>query len=682
MARHDLTKTAIPGKLAGERSSATPKPPDEANDAAAAKNGKDGKKKIRWSEAWQEASVLVWARRGRLALGLVVMLINRLSGLVLPASSKYLIDDVLTKGRTELLMPIALVTGAATLVQAVTSYALSQLLGIAAQAAITEMRRAVHEHITHLPVRYFDKTQSGVLISRVMTDAEGIRNLVGTGLVQLTGSIVTAVLSLVILFYLNWHLTLITLIILGAFGGVMGYAFKKLRPLFRERGKINAEVTGRLTQALGGIRVVKAYTAEKREQIVFAQGVHKLLRNVTQSMTGVSVTTALSTVIVGIIGVMMILIGGNAILARTMTIGDFVMYLFFTGMMAAPVVQMASIGTQITEAFAGLDRIREVKQTLAEDAEDASKASLDTLHGEVAFDHVWFEYNPGVPVLKGITFTAPAGSTTALVGSSGSGKSTLVSLVMAFNRPFKGTIRIDGQDLDALKLASYRSHLGIVLQDNFLFDGTVAENIRYGKPHASMDEVREAARIALLRRVRRGVRRQVRHGRRRARRAPVWRAAAARGDCARHPRRPAHPDPGRSDVEPRQRERAQDPGRAAHAAARAHDVRHRAPAVDDPQRRPDPRARGRRDRRARLAPRAGAARRTLQAAPRSPVRLGAGSLRQPRRGPGRRRGPQAAAGAGRSGLLIPDDSGVVRPRTAGADRQAVRAAARPRRRVR
>ena len=440
--------------------------------------------------------MLVWARRGRLALGLALMLVNRLSGLVLPASSKYLIDDVLTKGRTELLMPIALVTGAATFVQAITSYALSQVLGIAAQAAITEMRRAVHEHITHLPVRYFDKTQSGVLISRVMSDAEGIRNLVGTGLVQLAGSIVTAVLSLAVLFYLNWHLTLITLIILGAFGGVMGYAFKKLRPLFRERGKINAEVTGRLTQALGGIRVVKAYTAEKREQIVFAQGVHKLLRNVTESMTGVSMTTALSTVIVGIIGVVMILIGGNAILARTMTIGDFVMYLFFTGMMAAPVVQMASIGTQITEAFAGLDRIREVKQTLAEDAEDGGKASLDTLRGEVIFDHVWFEYNPGVPVLKGITFTAPAGSTTALVGSSGSGKSTLVSLVMAFNRPVKGAIRIDGRDLDDLKLASYRSHLGIVLQDNFLFDGTIAENIRYGKPHASMDEVKEAARIA------------------------------------------------------------------------------------------------------------------------------------------------------------------------------------------
>jgi ABC-type multidrug transport system fused ATPase/permease subunit len=499
VARHDLNRTAIPGKLAGERSSATPKPPEDGADAragASGKDGKDAKKKIRWSEAWQEASVLVWARRGRLAIGLVVMLINRLSGLVLPASSKFLIDDVLTKGRTELLMPIALVTGAATVVQAITTYVLSQLLGIAAQGAITEMRRAVHEHITRLPVRYFDKTQSGVLISRVMTDAEGIRNLVGTGLVQLVGSVVTALLSLIVLFYLSWHLTLITLVILGAFGGVMGYAFKKLRPLFRERGKINAEVTGRLTQALGGIRVVKAYTAEKREQIVFAEGVHKLLRNVTASMTGVSVTTSLSTVIVGIIGVVMILVGGDAILDRSMTLGDFIMYLFFTGMMAAPVVQIASIGTQITEAFAGLDRIREVKQTIAEDAEDAGKASLDTMRGEIGFEDVWFEYNPGVPVLKGISFVAPAGSTTALVGSSGSGKSTLVSLVMAFNRPLRGVLRVDGHDLNDLKLTSYRSHLGIVLQDNFLFDGTVADNIRYGKPHASLDEVKEAARIA------------------------------------------------------------------------------------------------------------------------------------------------------------------------------------------
>jgi ABC-type multidrug transport system fused ATPase/permease subunit len=479
------------GAMRGPRSertrTAVPQPTDPK---------KPEKKKIRWSEAWQEASVLLWARRGRLVLGMVLMLVNRLSGLVLPASSKLVIDDVIGKSRHDLLLPIALASGAATVVQAITSYALSQVLGVAAQRAITEMRRDVHEHITRLPVRFFDTTQSGVLISRVMTDAEGIRNLVGTGLVQLVGSVVTAVLALGVLFYLNWHLTLVTISVLAAFGGVMSYAFRRLRPLFRERGKINAEVTGRLGQALGGIRVVKAYTAEKREQIVFAKGVHKLLRNIAESMTGVSATTAMSTVIIGIIGVVMIAIGGRAIVAGTMTLGDFIMYIFFTGLMAAPVVQIASIGTQITEAFAGLDRIREIRQTATEDADDASKAGLADVHGEVALEDVWFEYTPGVPVLKEIAFRAPAGSTTALVGSSGSGKSTLVSLVMAFNRPTRGLVRIDGRDLADLPLADYRSRLGIVLQDNFLFDGTVAENIAYGKPHATREEIRQAARIA------------------------------------------------------------------------------------------------------------------------------------------------------------------------------------------
>ncbi len=485
------TSTAAPARTGQSPPSAGARP-------VAADGQKDPreKRRIRWSEAWQEATLLIWTRRGRLSLGLVLMFVNRLSGLVLPGSSKLLIDDVFGKGRHELLMPIALAAGAATVVQAITSFALSQVLGVAAQRAITEMRRAVHEHITHLPVRYFDTTQSGILISRVMTDADGIRNLVGTGLVQLTGGLVTAAFALAVLFYLNWTLTLVTILVLAAFGGVMGYAFRKLRPIFRERGKINAEVTGRLAQALGGIRVVKAYTAEKREQIVFSQGVHRLLRNVASSMTGVSATTALSTVIVGIIGVVMIVVGGRSIIGGSMTLGDFVMYIFFTGLMAAPVVQIASIGTQITEAFAGLDRIREVKQTLAENAQDAGKASVSELEGEVVFDRVWFEYTPGVPVLKGVSFTAPAGSTTALVGSSGSGKSTLVSLVMAFNRPTQGTVRVDGRDLDGLRLTDYRSHLGIVLQDNFLFDGTVADNIRYGKPHATLDEVREAARIA------------------------------------------------------------------------------------------------------------------------------------------------------------------------------------------
>jgi subfamily B ATP-binding cassette protein MsbA len=456
----------------------------------------EGKKKIRWSEAWEEARVLLWARRGRLAIGMGLMLVNNLSSMVLPASSKYVIDEVIGKGRRELLVPLALAAGLATLIQALSSFALSQVLGVAAQRAITEMRRKVEEHIMRLPVRFFDTTQSGVLISRVMTDAEGIRNLVGSGLVQLTGSIVTAVLALGVLLYVNWHLTIITILVLAAFAAVMSVAFKKLRPLFRERGKIQADITGRLAQSLGGIRVVKAYTAEKREEIVFTKGVHKLLRNIAQSMTGVSATTAMSTVIIGIVGVVMILVGGGSILNGSMTLGDFFMYIFFTGLLAAPVVQIASIGTQITEAFAGLDRIREIRAAATEDAGDAVLAPHDYVRGDIEFDDVWFEYNPGVPVLKGVSFKAPAGSTTALVGSSGSGKSTLVSLVMAFNRPSAGMIRVDGRDLSSLRLADYRSQLGIVLQENFLFDGTIAENIRYGRPHASLDEVREVSKIA------------------------------------------------------------------------------------------------------------------------------------------------------------------------------------------
>ena len=363
------------------------------------------------------------------------MLVNRVVGLVLPATSKYLIDDVIGKGRADLLMPLALAAGAATIVQAVTSFALSQVLGVAAQRAITDMRRRVEAHVARLPVRYFDSTQSGVLISRIMTDAEGIRNLVGTGLVQLTGSVVTAAIALGILFYLNWWLTLATIVALAAFGGAMALAFNRLRPLFRERGKINAEVTGRLNETLGGIRIVKTYTAEKREELVFTKGVHRLFRNIAKSITGVSAITAFSTVVVGVIGVIMIVVGGRSILAGAMTLGDFIIYILFTGLMAAPVVQIASIGTQISEAFAGLDRIRELLEMATEDDEDSGKAPLGPIDGEVMFEHVGFEYNAGVPVLKDVSFHAPAGTTTALVGSSGSGKSTLISLVMAFNRP-------------------------------------------------------------------------------------------------------------------------------------------------------------------------------------------------------------------------------------------------------
>jgi ABC-type multidrug transport system fused ATPase/permease subunit len=454
------------------------------------------KKRFSPSAAWRDARELIWANRNRLALGMVIMLINRLVGLVLPASSKYLIDDVVLKHRSELILPLALAAGGATLIQAFSTFALSQVLGVAAQRAITEMRKSVQEHVTRLPTRYFDSTQTGVLISRIMTDAEGIRNLVGSGLVQLAGGLVTAVIAVGVLFYLNWRLTSIIIVALGAFGGSMAIAFKRLRPLFRERGQINAEVTGRLTESLGGIRIVKAYAAEKREELVFARGAHRLFRNVAKSLTGVSAVTAFSTIVVGLIGVILTLVGGHDILANRMTLGEFFMYIFFTALVAAPLVEIASIGTQITEAFAGLDRIREIKRMATEDEEDSTRAPLVEIKGEIEFENVSFEYNDDTPVLGHVSFVAPAGSTTALVGSSGSGKSTLISLVMAFNRPLEGTVTVDGRDLASIRLKDYRNQLGVVLQDNFLFDGTIAENIAFSYPHATREEIIAASRIA------------------------------------------------------------------------------------------------------------------------------------------------------------------------------------------
>lgn len=454
------------------------------------------KKKLKLDEVWREARDLVWARRGRIALGMVLMLISRFASLVLPATSKYLIDDVIGKGKADLLPLLALAAFAGTLIQASASFALSQILGVAAQRAITEMRKRVEEHILRLPIAYFDSTKSGVLISRIMTDADGIRNIVGTGLVQLVGGVVAAVLALFVLFYLNWQLTLVTLVMLAIFGAAMAVAFKKVRPLFRQRGEINAQVTGRLGESLGGIRVVKAYTTEKREDIVFAKGVHSLFRNVAKTMTAVSSGGAFATIIFGFVSVVMMLVGGRAILGGTMTLGDFIMYIFFTGLLAAPVMNMASIGTQLTDAFAGLDRIREVMKQATEIDEDASRQPVESVRGDVVFEDVSFEYDEGVPVLKHVSFEAPARTTTALVGSSGSGKSTLISLVMTFNRPKSGRVLVDGRDLGTLRLRDYRSNLGIVLQDNFLFDGTVAENIRYGRPDATQEEMLEVARIA------------------------------------------------------------------------------------------------------------------------------------------------------------------------------------------
>ena len=454
------------------------------------------KKKINYSEAWKEARELIYQYRYRLLLGAALMIVNRLVGLILPASSKYVIDEVIVKQRHDLLMPLAIVGGAATLVQAITSFALSQVLGVAAQRAITEMRKQVMEQVLRLPVRYFDSMKSGKLIARVMNDAEGVRNLVGTGIVQLVGGIMSALIALGVLFYLNWHLTSITILVLATFGGGIAYAFNKLRPMFRERNEIYSDITGRLAESIGGIRTVKAYTAEKREEIVFARGVHKFLRNVAKSMTAVSATMASTTVIIGVIGVLMILIGGGSVLRGEMTIGDLFMYVFFTGLVAMPLIDIASIGTQITEAFAGLDRIREIRKMATEDAGDESRAALSEIKGEVEFKNVSFEYTDNTPVLKNVSFRAPAGTTTALVGSSGSGKSTLIGLVMTFNRPQQGRVLIDGQDLANIKLKDYRQHLGVVMQDNFLFDGTIAENIKFAHPHASMDDVVQVSRIA------------------------------------------------------------------------------------------------------------------------------------------------------------------------------------------
>ena len=448
------------------------------------------------SSSWRETRELIAVHRNRLALGLGLMLVNRLVGLVLPATSKILIDDVIGKRRVELLWPLALAGGAATLVQAVTGYSLSQVLGVAAQRAINDMRKVVQAHVGRLPVRYYDSTQTGVLISRVMNDAEGIRNLVGTGVVQLVGGVVSALLGLGVLFYLNWKLTLVILVVLGLFGVGMAWAFKVLRPLFRERGKIQGEITGRLNQTLGGVRVVKAYVAEPQEERVFASNVDRLFDNIRRSMSGISLTGAVSTAIVGLIGVLLTVFGGRAILEGRMTLGDFVMYLVFIGLVVGPVVSIASIGTQISEAFAGLDRIREIRAVAAEDAGDDGREPCPDVAGDIAFEAVAFEYDAGKPVLRGISFRAPPGSTTALVGSSGSGKTTLVSLVLAFLRPGSGRITVDGRDLERLRLRDYRSHLGVVLQDNFLFDGTIAENVAFSRPEATREEVEAACRAA------------------------------------------------------------------------------------------------------------------------------------------------------------------------------------------
>ena len=454
------------------------------------------KRRIRPADAWREARQLAWEHRRHLAVGFALMLISKLAGLVVPLSPRFLIDDVIGGGRADLLLPLAAVVGTATVVQGVTGFLLSQVVSVAGQRAIAEMRKDVQAHVLRLPVRYFDTTQTGVLISRVMRDAEGIRNLIGTGILQLVGGIFTALLAMVYLFTVHWRLTLLTLAILFGFAGMMAYAFRVLRPIFRERHKIESEVTGRLGESLGGIRTVKVYTAERRERIAFARGVHRLLRNIASTITGTSAVSAASSVIIGLIGVVRIVIGGRSMLAGEMTIGEYTSYIAFIGVMVVPLVQIGSIGTQVTEAFAGLDRIRELRRMATEDEDDAGKSSLERVRGDVVFEDVHFAYEEDEPVLRGISFHAPAGTTTALVGSSGSGKSTTIGLVMAFHRPTRGRVLVDGRDLATLRLKDYRAQLGVVMQDNFLFDGTIRDNIAFGRPGATEEEIRAAARVA------------------------------------------------------------------------------------------------------------------------------------------------------------------------------------------
>lgn len=454
------------------------------------------KPKYDTKRAWGEARALMWAHRRSVGIGLVLMLISRASGFVLPYSTKMVLDEVLPSRDVRLLGWIALAGLGATLVQALTGFALSQVVSVAAQQAIAKLREEVQGHLIRLPVRYFDSTKSGVLVSRVMTDPEGIRNLIGTGLIQLTGGILSALGAFGVLLYLNWRMTLAAVVPLVAFSAGMSIAFKRLRPIFRERSVIQSEVTGRLTETLGGIRLIKVYTAEEREKAVFGEGVQRLFRNIAKTITGTSLTGTLGFAVVGVIGVITMYQGGADVIAGRMTLGSLITFVIFIAMVTAPLVQVASIGTQITEAFAGLDRIRELRDMATEDQEDASKQDVPLVVGRVEFDDVSFEYEAGVPVLQHVSFVAPAGTTTALVGSSGSGKSTLISLIMAFAQPQQGRILVDGTAVSDLKLRDYRRHLGVVMQDNFLFDGTVKDNIAFTKPGATDEEVMAVAKIA------------------------------------------------------------------------------------------------------------------------------------------------------------------------------------------
>jgi ABC-type multidrug transport system fused ATPase/permease subunit len=450
----------------------------------------------RFRSAWPQIWALVRPRRGLLALGLALMIVNRVCGLVLPASAKILVDDILLGRRAGLLAPLVAAVVVATLVQAATSFTLVQLLSKAAQRLIAELRQTLQAHVGRLPTAYFDTHKTGTLVSRIMNDVEGVRNLIGTGLVEFAGGLLTAAIAFVVLLWISPWMTLAAAAGLAVFSAGLQKAFVTLRPIYRERGKINAEVTGRLTESLGGVRVVKAYHAEAREEAVFGTGVRRLLDNVLRTLTGTSILTLASTLLMGIVGAVIMYWGARQILAGTLTLGQFVTYNVFLGYLVAPVFQVVNIGTQITEAVAGLDRTREVLNESPEDQDPERTAAPAELRGRVRFEDVGFAYEPGKPVLRGVSFDAAPGTVTALVGSSGSGKSTIINLIAAFYAPGSGRILVDDLDLRRIRLDVYRARLGVVLQDSFLFDGTIRENVAFSRPGAAEADVLRVCRIA------------------------------------------------------------------------------------------------------------------------------------------------------------------------------------------
>lgn len=456
------------------------------------------KRKPDLKKLWPQIWALVAPRKGLLLAGMCLMAVNRVAGLVLPFTSKPLLDKVLspTNAHPELLPRIIALVFSAMVVQAITSFSLTQLLSKAGQRLIAEMRRQVQKHVGLLSVAYYDENRTGTLVARIMTDVEGVRNLVGTGLVEFVGGLLTAVLAFIFLLHRSATVTLTVFAVVGGFVFILQYAFKKIRPIFRERGKINAEVTGRLTESLGGVRVIKGYHAEEREAGVFAVGVDRLLSNVMKSLTLTSVLGSASTTVLGLVSAIVMWLGGHNVLSHTWTVGDYFSYNMFLAIMVMPIFQIVNIGTQLTEAFAGLDRTREIMAELEENKDPNRTLKMPPIRGAVRFENVEFAYDPDKPVLHGISFAAEPGTVTALVGSSGSGKSTIISLLCAFHTPLKGRVLVDGVDLAAVDLNTFRSQLGVVLQDSFLFDGSIRENILFSRPDATEEQFLFACRTA------------------------------------------------------------------------------------------------------------------------------------------------------------------------------------------